>query len=270
MVSMALLAPGASQLSASKGRGINETWRGRVHLLDGSTVPAYVKLLDPRQLTNELLGAELARAVGFQVPETYLVRIDKSQHMAMFAQLNITADQVVAFGCRDVGVKSLARRYRDEGTAFAHWFVQHCSRWKRLVSFDGWVANIDRHLGNALVGGPDELWLIDHGHCFTGPAWTEQKLLPAAVVVNRLVSELSPLMTDDIRDSIADEASDAQRVFALVHVEGILQDSNAEAFLTPTERQALVGFIEQRKARVLEFVYAALGRPMLPLAGMAV
>lgn len=267
MVSMGLLAPGANPLSASKGKGINETWKGRVHLLDGSTVPAYVKLLDHRQLANELFGSELARAVGFQVPEAYLIRIDKAQHTAMFTQLKIPVDQVIAFGSRDVGVQSLARRYRDEGMSFATWFVQHCTRWKRVVSFDGWVANVDRHFGNALVGGPDEMWLIDHGHCFTGPAWAEHKLAPNVQVANRLVSDLNHFLTNEVRDAIADEASDAQKLFELANVDGVFDDSNAASFISPTERKALIDFIEQRKARVLELVNAALGRPMLPLAG---
>ncbi len=266
---MGLLAPGATPLSASAGKGVNETWKGRVHLLDGSTVPAYVKLLTQRQLTNELFGAELARAVGMPVPEAYLVRVDKCDYATMFAQHSIQAEHVIAFGSRDVGVKSLARRYQVEGLAFKQWFVSHCSRWKRVVSFDGWIANIDRHLGNALIGGPDELWLIDHGHSFTGPAWSEDKLLPNAMVPNRLVNELNDVITTEIRDAIAAEATDAQRMFELAHVEGVLDDSNASQLLTTSERRALVEFIEQRKAKVMELVGAAIGRPLLPLTGAA-
>jgi hypothetical protein len=267
MVNMGLLAPGAKPLSASTEKGINDTWRGRVHLLDGTTVPAYVKFLDAKQMANELLGAELARAVGFQVPDTYLVRVDKAQYAAGFAQLGITADRVVAFGCREVGAKSLVRQYRNGGLPFMQWFVETCTRWKRLVSFDGWVGNIDRHLGNALIGAPDDLWLIDHGHCFTGPTWTEAQLVPTATVPNRLVNELNLVLTDDIRDAVALEAQDAQKLFDVVHVEGALQDSQSEGFISPPERQALLDFVEKRKLSVLELVNAALGRPMLPLAG---
>ena len=267
MVSMGLLAPGAIPLTASKGKGINETWRGRVHLLDGSTVLAYIKLLDHKQLTNELLGAELARAVGFQVPEIYLVRVDRSHHAEIFHKLGITEEQVVAFGCRDVGRDSLARRYSDGGLAFLKWFVFSCKPWKRLVSFDAWVGNIDRHFGNALIGGPDDIWLIDHGHCFTGPTWTEAQLLSSAPLTNRLINDLNPYLTDDLRNQLALEAADAQKLFDVVHVEGVLQDSQVGPFLSITERLALSSFVEQRKERVLELVNAALGRPMLPFVG---
>ena len=269
MVAMGLLAPGASPLSPSGGKGVNETWRGRVHLLDGSTVSAYVKLLTQRQLVNELFGAELARAVGMPVPDAYLVRVDKIDYSTMFDQRSIPGDHIMAFGSRDVGVKTLARRYQAEGMEFKRWFVSHCSRWKRVVSFDGWIANIDRHLGNALIGGPDELWLIDHGHSFTGPAWSADKLIPEVRVPNRLVNELTDVITNEMRDAIAAEASDAQRVFESAHVEGVLDASNASQLLSSAERDALVEFIEQRKTKVMELVGAAIGRPMLPLAGAA-
>jgi hypothetical protein len=267
MVKVGLLAPGATPLTASNGKGVNETWRGRVHLLDGTTVLAYVKLLDSKQLANELLGAELARAVGFQVPDSFLVRIDKSAHTEIFQKMRIAGDQVIAFGCRDVARDSLARRYRCEGDAFLCWFVHACKLWKRLASFDAWVGNIDRHLGNALVGGPDDVWLIDHGHCFTGPNWTEGSLLPSATFVNRLINELTPFLSEANRDELAIEAVDAQRVFDVVHVEGAIADCHVEPFLSLGERTALARFVELRKTRVQEFVSAAIGRPMLPFGG---
>jgi hypothetical protein len=267
MVSMGLLAPGAEPLTASKGKGINETWRGRVHLIDGSTVQAYVKLLDPRQLSNELLGAELARTVGFQVPEAYLVRIDKSDYVDLFAKLNITENQIIAYGCRDVGRNSLARRYSDGGLPFLLWFIKECHHWKRIVSFDAWIGNIDRNLGNALIGSPNDIWLIDHGYCFTGPTWTEAQLLPSGIFANRMINDFNPHLTNDLRDAVVVEAKDAQKVFDVVHVEGVLQDSYAGSYLTNSERTAVSYFVEKRKPQVLAMVSTALGRPMLPFDG---
>lgn len=269
MVCMGLLAPGASALSLSKGKGVNETLRGRVHLLDGTTVSAYVKLLDKRQLANELVGAELARAAGLQVPDSYLVRVDATSYGELFRKLGLTESRVIGFGSRDVGRESLARRYRDAGPALLKWFVDKAGAWKRIAAFDSWVGNIDRHLGNALIGGADDVWLIDHGHCFTGPAWTVAQLVPTAVVVNRLVNELGAFLTEQHREALANEAADAQRIFQVVHVEGAIQDSEAGALLGRDEVDGLCKFVEQRKARVCEFVSAAMGRPMLDLGGAA-
>ena len=270
MVHSGLLAPGASPLSPSDEKGVNETWKGRVHLLNGVTVAAYVKLLTPRQLTNELFGAELARAVGMWVPDAYVVRIDRSDYSEMFTKLNIPSQQIFAFGSRDVGVKSLARHYRVAGVAFKNWLVNHCSQWKRAVSFDGWIANIDRHLGNALIGGPDELWLIDHGHSFTGPDWTESTLIPSGIFTNRLINELNEVITRELGDDIVAEAANSQFMFQLANVEGVLNQSHASMFLTSSERGALVQFIEQRKSMFLASVAAAIGRPQLPLEGAKV
>ena len=180
MVTMGLLAPGASPLSASGGKGINETWKGRVHLLDGSTVPAYVKLLSQRQLVNELFGAELARAVGMPVPETYLVRVDKGDYAAMFAQHNIQTDAVIAFGCRDVGVKSLARRYQAEGMALRQALEDAWAdaallrRWQRfaLQLDEAQCERLVRIAGRLGLGGKAWQWL-------PGSAATEGWALPA-------------------------------------------------------------------------------------------
>lgn len=268
MVSTGLLAPGASRLSVSDGKGVNETWKGRIHLRDRSTVPVYVKFLKAKQLINEFFGAELARAVGFQVPDSYLVKVYKNQHPAMFDELGIKAEFTLAFGSRDVAVKSLVRRYRDEGKTFAMWFINHCPCWRRVVSFDGWVANSDRNFGNALLGGPDDLWLIDHDRCFTGPSWSSTRLVPDAAVPNKLLSTLNRLLTDDIKDAVANEASDAQKLFSLADVEGALEDSKIAKLLSSSEQAALISFIEQRKTKIIDFVNAALGRPTLPLPGV--
>ena len=86
---------------------------------------------------------------------------------------------------------------------------------------------------------------------------------------NRLVNELNDVITNEIRDAIAAEATDAQQIFELAHVEGVLEDSSASQLLSPSERHALVNFIEQRKTNVMELVGAAIGRPLLPLGAKA-
>ena len=95
------------------------------------------------------------------------------------------------------------------------------------------------------------------------------KLVPGAMVPNRLVNELNDVITNEIRDAIAAEATDAQQIFELAHVEGVLEDSSASQLLSPSERHALVNFIEQRKTNVMELVGAAIGRPLLPLGAKA-
>jgi hypothetical protein len=265
LTKIGLLAPGANPLTPSDEKGINEILRGRVHLNDGSSVTTFVKLLSKKQLINELFGAELARAVGMPVPEVFLVRIDKCDYEPLFTQHRIQSDSIVSFGSKDVGVKSLARRYQAEGEPFKKWFVKHCSLWKRVVSFDCWIANIDRHLGNALIGGPDEFWLIDHGHCFTGPTWIEQNLIPDSFFPNRLVDELSTVISSETRQAIITESANAQRIFNLADVEGILSDSHSIDFLSASESSALIYFIEKRKSKIVEFVCSAIGLPLLPL-----
>ena len=265
MTKIGLLAPGANPLPPNDEKGINETLKGRVHLNDGSSVTTYVKILSKKQLINELFGAELARSVGMPVPEAFLVQIYKSDYEDLFARHQIRTDSTMSFGSKDVGVQSLARRYQAEGETFKKWFVKHCSQWKSVVSFDSWIANSDRHLGNTLIGGPDEFWLIDHDDSFTGPSWNEQNLDPDLVFPNLLVDELSTVISSETRQAIVIESANSQRIFNLADVEGILSDSHSIDFLSASESSALVNFIEKRKSKIVEFVCSAVGLPLLPL-----
>ena len=99
LTKIGLLAPGANPLTPSDEKGINEILRGRVHLNDGSSVTTFVKLLSKKQLID---------------------------YEPLFTQHRIQSDSIVSFGSKDVGVKSLARRYQAEGEPFKKWFVKHC------------------------------------------------------------------------------------------------------------------------------------------------
>src|SRR5690606_22477174 len=74
-----------------------------------------------------------------------------------------------------------------------------------LYAFDSWIANIDRHPGNLLFGGKDEIWLIDHGHCFSGPTWEPSDLDPGAAYRNRLAEWLTCHLTPDQKHQRAAE-----------------------------------------------------------------
>jgi hypothetical protein len=58
------------------------------------------------------------------------------------------------------------------------------------VVFDEWVANIDRHSNNVLVGRGGQLVPIDHSDCFGGPEQRDEDFeAPHAWYRNRLLEE---------------------------------------------------------------------------------
>jgi hypothetical protein len=76
-----------------------------------------------------------------------------------------------------------------------------------VYGFDAWIANIDRHERNLLFSGDKEIWLIDHGHCFSGPQWNSADLEPQREYVNRLQQWLTPAMSSARRAAVAGSAA---------------------------------------------------------------
>jgi hypothetical protein len=94
--------------------------------------------------------------------------------------------------------------------------------------FDNLILNVDRNLGNMLIGPNDELWLIDHTRAFQPQA----ELLGVDEVqkINRRVWERLQAMSDDELKDVVREHLDSDQLDALVqrrellarHVEGLV------------------------------------------------
>ena len=175
MIRCALLAPNAQPLTPSTDKGVNETWKGRFLLLDGSSIEGYAKFISGSQLLNELLVNTLARLAGLNAPEPFIVRVDKADYPREFTNFSITADSVMVFGTKALPGGSLARTWLQVGPDFLNQLLDKSGEWRKLATFDTWVGNIDRHLKNLFYDGSKsgQLWLLDHGHCFGSPDWTE-------------------------------------------------------------------------------------------------
>lgn len=94
--------------------------------------------------------------------------------------------------------------------------------------FDNLILNVDRNLGNMLIGPNDELWLIDHTRAFQ----PQGELFAAEEVqkVNRRAWERLQAMSDEELKDVVKEYLDSEQLDALVkrrelmaeHVEGLL------------------------------------------------
>ena len=114
-----------------------------------------------KALVAELICGELARALGFQVPELVLVELDPS-----IAQTE--PDQEIQQLLRastglNLGLRFLAHAARYHPLAPPQPSAAFASR---LVWFDAFVTNVDRTPRNVnLLVHEGQLWLIDHGAC---------------------------------------------------------------------------------------------------------
>src|SRR5262249_19028252 len=157
------------------------------------------------------------------VPRAYLaVAAPGTLPTSKAPKLRSTSSSLV-FASTDVGTPSVAqivlangqvqpevlRRVADTLLQNEHlgWFY----------GFDAWLANVDRNIGNILLGS--QVYLIDHGRCCTGPVWTAADLVPSKMFRHRLKEWLTPLLQAKDLKVLGREAAGMTHQLAALNVE---------------------------------------------------
>lgn len=142
-------------------------------LREGGSLPAIVRASDdelyamkftgagqgPKALIAELIGGEIARMLGFQVPEIVLIDLDPA-----FGRAEPDAE-IQDLLQASVGT-NLALAFLSESLAYqAHLAPKPTAEFAaRLVWMDAFITNMDRTPRNVnLLVHRGEIWLIDHG-----------------------------------------------------------------------------------------------------------
>lgn len=231
-------------------------------LREGGSLPAIVKADDEflyvlkfrgagqgkKALIAELLGGELARAIGLKVPELVFMNLDDSfsktepdeeiQDLLKFSVgLNLGLhflSQAITYDPLVSNVDSLSA--------------------SKVVLLDSIISNIDRTAKNTnLLSWYKELWLIDHGASFyfhhnwetwkdhltrTFPFVKNHVLLQKATHLTEAAKEIRLLLTQDIIEEIVSKIPE----------EWLLDKSDP---LSPTEmRTAYIEFINTRLNKI--------------------
>lgn len=240
---------------------VNETFRGQVLLADRSIRQAILKDLDLTQLCNELLAFCLARHVGLPVPDCFIGLVRPTVLPVTKAPLLSDGSRLV-FVSADVKVPNVTFQLMSTNPAGQRALLEEIAKWVdlgRLYAFDAWIANIDRHPGNLLFGSPGDTWLIDHGHCFTGPAWKPEDLDPAHEFANRLSEWMTPCLNITQKTVRKAEAASFE---ASLHGFTATESSESSRLtqLLPLEHvDALKAFLEARAAQIARHASRALG-----------
>lgn len=238
---------------------VNPVYRGQIMLSGGAIVSAFIKDLAPREFANELLAAALGLRLGLPIPMPIIARASSDVLSATLIPLAGTEDHVV-FASHAVGAVPILQIIRDAGPAGAS-IIEMLSRWDglgRLYGFDTWVANIDRHRGNLLLSGEGAVWMIDHGQCFTGPAWQASELVAAAPATNRLSQWLTPNLSGKKRSELQASSEGLASDAAGVDVTQ-MGDAPLLSDVLGADFNAIIAYLGDRLAHVSEFSKAALG-----------
>ncbi|WP_313117938.1 hypothetical protein [Ectopseudomonas guguanensis] len=192
----------AGALKAPKAVGISPLFRANIRV-NGERLRCYVKPMpdmidcpatrrsvENREIINEALGYVLAEACGFRVPAVagiiLLEREQIPQHLAEeLTRLGGGAQaNYLCWFSQDMNHPNLVQKHMKGITLdFFHQrrlkrLVKHITEapnTPKVIAFDDWLFNSDRHPGNLLASTPDPT-LIDHGRILVYPNWQPGRL----------------------------------------------------------------------------------------------
>lgn len=249
-------------------RSVNVT-RYIAPLREGGSLPAIVEADDGfmyvlkfrgagqgvKALIAELIGGEIARAVGLRVPEIVFANIDEA-----FGRTE-PDEEIQDLLKASVGL-NLALHYLSGSISFDPTVTTvDATLASQIVWLDCLLTNMDRTVRNTnMLWWHKELWLIDHGACLyfhhNPQNWQEQALRPFALVKDHvLLSQASQLEAVDkaFRSILTNEVIRA--VMNLVPGEWLAADTSFKS--TAEHSQMYIQFLETRLANSAIFVKVA-------------
>lgn len=210
----------------------------------------------PKALIAELIGGEIARALGLKIPEIVFAQLDEA-----FGRTE-PDEEIQDLAKASVGL-NLALHYLSGSITFDPTVTTVDAKTaSHIVWLDCLLLNVDRTVRNTnMLMWHKELWLIDHGACLyfhhSWQGWEEKALLPFSLAKDHvLLPQAAELDATDaaFKAILTPERIDA--IVALVPDEWLLIDA---PFTTATEhRQAYATFLNARVAHSQTFVKAAI------------
>jgi hypothetical protein len=235
----------------------NSVFRGDVLLENGDIERGFLKDLDARQLANELLAAVLGHALGVSIPNVALVLVTPAISTGFTNISSKTEPGKIAFFSYDANAATVAQIIAAGGGLPAA--LRSSPTTGRMYGFDTWVANVDRHRNNILLSGSGTAYLIDHGHCFTGPMWKKEQLKATQSYPTPLSQWLTPELTDDEKAAAMAEVLKLVDRMIRTDVHKVMIDALSSQLYGDEDCDVVLGFLEARVQHVEKLAAATLG-----------
>lgn len=238
-------------------------------LREGGSLPAIVEASDGfmyvlkfrgagqgvRALIAELIGGEMARALGLRVPEIVFADVDSA-----FGRTE--PDEEIQDLLKASTGLNLALHYLSGSITFDPAVTTIDSKLaSQIVWLDCFLTNMDRTVRNTnMLWWHKELWLIDHGACLyfhhSIQTWKEKILMPFTLVKDHVLlpqaSELE-IVNTEYRSLLTNEK--INEIVSLIPDEWLAIDNT---FATVEEhRKVYIDFLQQRFAQSEIFVKEA-------------
>lgn len=207
-------------LSAPKAIGLSPIFRAKVKIRkEDDPIRCYVKpqpdripchitqgKTENREIINEVLGYTLAHSCGFSVPDSAgVILLDRDQLPEnVLEQLEgmygSHQENYLCWFSEDMSHPNLMQKFNGTGSPYLqalqlNRLIKHLANSNdtpRVVAFDEWLKNTDRHPGNLLSGSGDSYTLIDHGRILLYPNWSPGTLgiMPPNIPCENRLKEL--------------------------------------------------------------------------------
>jgi hypothetical protein len=238
-------------------------------LREGGSLPAIVEADDGfmyvlkfrgagqgvKALIAELIGGEIARAIGLRVPELVFANIDEA-----FGRTE--PDEEIQDLLKASTGLNLALHYLSGSISFDPAVTTiDATLASQIVWMDCLLTNMDRTVRNTnMLWWHKELWLIDHGACLyfhhNPQNWQEQALRPFSLVKDHvLLKQATQIAAADasLRAILTKER--IRGIVELIPDEWLASDTNFQS--TEEHSQMYAGFLETRLENSTIFVKEA-------------
>jgi hypothetical protein len=254
------MATALKGLQPNQNRTANSVFRGEILLADGRIARAFIKDLDHRQFGNELLVAAIARRLNVPVPDAAIVRVPTDVSDQFRRIRNSSGEGFIAFGSIDAEGSTVAQVYEASGSLdLPSKYLRVSPVLGKLYGLDTWVANTDRHANNLIIRGDGQIFLIDHGHCLSGPTWVATDLSADRNYDCRLESWLTPLLSAVDKDGAMADIKSLMSNMIAQDIQNIICECLADQMFGANDSDAVVGFLEARVNHLEALAATALG-----------
>jgi hypothetical protein len=267
-VELARVLAGAKSFKDQGIANLSDTYRGQILVGKSEVRAAIIKDIPIREVANEVLAATLGIAISLPVPPAFIALAAPSDLTTKHASK--LGGSAILFASADVSSPSVAQMIvaPDDIAALAalravaELLID--SGWLgEFYGFDSWAANIDRHIGNLLIGSNGRPWLIDHGRCFTGNTWQIGDLDPSKLFRHRLKEWLTPLVDDKDQKRFSSAAAALTAKLIALDVRALGLENRLPALLGEGDFNRLVTFLTDRIAFVPRIAADALNQAMV-------
>lgn len=245
-------------------QNINPTYKAVVYTEDESEVVLYCKEIPVRELFVECAIALIGRDLGIPIPYPYIV-LATPQSNYPNAEHPISAP-VFLFGSESIDYPNLFRKL-DDGIdkSFILSALAHCDDSHGIILFDEWIANPDRHFGNILFNGGDQLFFIDHE--FSVPECCKCEKL---VGRNRLLDELKVHYSSEQQKLQYLDSCMLKHTpkYASYPLNSIAERTFANDFLKEEDVIYLENFLQKRVPYIINLLHQRLNIQQQPLFGV--